>query len=176
MLQPGTPAPPFTLPDQHAAPTALADLLHRGPLILYFYPADFTPGCTREACFIRDLHGELASAGVTVAGVSPQSPDSHARFAQKYSLPFTLLADADKIAARLYGVRGPLGLGVRRATFLIGTDGVIRDALRSDFSIARHEDFVRRALALRAGTGSGAGVDVGTGTGTGTGTGPGAAG
>jgi len=150
MLKPGAIAPAFTLPDQHAAPTSLAELLRRGPLILYFYPADFTPGCTREACFIRDVHAELAGAGLTVAGVSPQSSESHSRFAQRHSLPFTLLADTEKTVARLYGVIAPLGLGVRRATFLIGTDAVIRDALRADFSIARHEEFFRRAVAARS--------------------------
>jgi len=149
MLRPGTRAPDFTLPDQGGTPRPLADLLRPGALILYFYPADFTPGCTREACFVRDLHGELARAGLTVAGVSPQSSDSHARFMEKYQLPFTLLADVGKHVARLYGVRAPLGLGVRRATFLIGSDGIIRDALRADFSIARHEEFVRRAIASR---------------------------
>jgi thioredoxin-dependent peroxiredoxin len=147
MLRPGTPAPPFALPDQSGTSVSLADLLHRGQLILYFYPADFTPGCTREACFIRDQHVGLLRAGVTVAGVSPQSSASHVRFAQRHSLPFTLLADTEKTVARLYGVVAPFGLGVRRASFLIGRDGVIRDAIRADFSIAKHEDFFRRALA-----------------------------
>ena len=148
MLQPGARAPAFTLPDQSGTPRPLAELLRPGALILYFYPADFTPGCTREACFVRDLHAELSGAGLTVAGVSPQSADSHARFVQKHALPFTLLADTQKTVAGLYGVKAPFGLGVRRATFLIGTDGVVRDALRADFSIARHEDFVRRALEI----------------------------
>src|ERR1041385_7117992 len=93
MLAIGSRAPEFTLPDQDDRPVSLTTLLNRGPLILYFYPADFTPGCTREACSIRDLHSELTRAGLTVAGISPQSPESHKRFRTKHNLPFTLLSD-----------------------------------------------------------------------------------
>ncbi len=147
MLTACTHAPDFQAPDQDGHSVTLAGLLSRGALVLYFYPADFTPGCTREACFIRDQHAELATAGLQVVGVSPQAADSHKRFAQKHALPFTLLADTDKALAHAYGVLAPFGLGVRRATFLIGTDGIIQDTLRADFRIRWHEDFIRRALA-----------------------------
>ena len=92
MLAMGSRAPEFTLPDQDDRTISLTTLLNRGPLILYFYPADFTPGCTREACMFRDLHAEILSAGLSVAGVSPQAPDRHTEFREKYKLPFPLLS------------------------------------------------------------------------------------
>ncbi len=151
MLPVGSRAPEFTLPDQNDQSVSLSTLLRHGPLILYFYPADFTPGCTREACNIRDLHSELVQCGLDVAGVSPQSPDSHRRFREKYQLPFTLLADVDKFVVRMYDVLGPLGFGVRRATYLIDQARYIRDAVLADFRIGQHADFIRRAVALSAG-------------------------
>ncbi|HTY94228.1 MAG TPA: peroxiredoxin [Steroidobacteraceae bacterium] len=147
MLAPGNRAPDFTARNQKDEPVTLAGLLKGGPLILYFYPADFTPGCTREACSLRDLHAQLAAARITVAGVSPQSPESHAAFAAKYSLPFTLLCDPEKSLARAYDVVGPLGFGIRRASFLISAAGVIEDAVLADLRIGRHEAFFRKAAA-----------------------------
>ncbi len=144
MLAAGNRAPDFTARNQHDEPVTLADLLKNGPLILYFYPADFTPGCTREACSLRDMHAQLLSAKVTVAGVSPQSTQSHAAFAAKYALPFTLLSDPEKLLVRAYRVSGPLGFGVRRASFLINTAGVIEDVLLADLRIGRHEEFFQR--------------------------------
>jgi thioredoxin-dependent peroxiredoxin len=151
MLRPGARAPQFTLPDHEGREVSLAELLRSGSLVLYFYPADFTPGCTKEACSIRDMHDELADAGLRVAGISPQDSVSHERFRREHRLPFILLADPDKSVVRAYGVDGPLGIGVRRATFLIGRDGVIRDAVLADLRIHRHEAFIRAALdAARA--------------------------
>jgi thioredoxin-dependent peroxiredoxin len=147
MLKRGERAPDFTLPDQDGQQRSLSQLLLAGPLVLYFYPADFTPGCTREACSIRDMHDDIAAAGMRVVGVSPQDAASHARFRARHDLPFTLLADPDKRVARAYGVDGPLGIGVRRATFLIGTDGIIKDTVLADFRVERHEAFIRDALA-----------------------------
>lgn len=151
MIAAGKRAPDFTARNQNDEPVSLADLLQNGPLILYFYPADFTAVCTREACFLRDLHAQLVAARVSVAGVSPQRAQSHAAFAAKYSLPFTLLCDPDKVLARAYDVVGPLGLGVRRASFLIDTSGMIQDAVLADLRIGRHEAFFRKAAgaALR---------------------------
>ena len=147
MLAAGNRAPEFTAQNQNDEPVALADLLRKGPLILYFYPADFTPGCTQEACSLRDLNSQLLAARVSVAGVSPQSPQSHAAFVAKYSLPFTLLSDPDKALARAYDVVGPLGFGIRRASFLITTAGVIEDALLADLRIGRHVEFFRKAAS-----------------------------
>ncbi len=148
MLAIGARAPEFTLPDADGQATSLSNLLRDGPLILYFYPADFTPGCTREACQIRDLHTELDAAGLTVAGVSPQTPESHRAFREKYKLPFTLLADVDRFVIKMYDVRGPFGFGVRRATFLIDQARLIQDAVLADLRIGEHEAFVRTAIAL----------------------------
>lgn len=152
MLAPGERAPDFTLPDQDGRQVTLAQLLEDGPLVLYFYPADFTPGCTREACTIRDMHDEIAEAGMRVVGIAPQDAASHARFREKHDLPFTLLSDPDKTAVRAYGVDGPLGIGVRRATFLVGADGHIVNAVQADLRIGRHEAFIREAIAAAPGS------------------------
>jgi thioredoxin-dependent peroxiredoxin len=149
MLAKGSPAPDFVLKDHFGREQSLTALLGDGPLILYFYPADFTPTCTAEACTLRDLQTELQRAGLRVVGVSPQSVDSHQRFRQKYSLPFTLLADPDKHVIRQYDVDGPLGVSVRRATYLIDQRGTIQDGVLADFRVSRHEDFVRKAVELR---------------------------
>lgn len=148
MLESGSIAPHFALPDQEDRTRALGDLLQPGPLLLYFYPADFTPGCTREACAIRDLHTGLVEFGLRIFGISPQSPDSHRRFRERHALPFDLLCDESKAVIRLYDVDGPLGFGVRRATYLVDPDGVIRDAVLADLRIAQHETFIRNAMAV----------------------------
>ncbi len=150
MLAPGTRAPDFTLPDHEGQDVTLSTLLSEGPLILYFYPADFTPGCTREACSLRDLNDDLVAANLRVVGVSPQDSASHARFREQHKLPFTLLADTNKQAAGLYDVKGPLGLIVRRATYLNNAEGVIEDAVLADLSVDRHEAFVKRAIEAGA--------------------------
>jgi peroxiredoxin Q/BCP len=148
MLAIGARAPEFTLPDHDDRTVSLSTLLNRGPLILYFYPADFTPGCTREACMLRDMHAEILKVGLAVAGVSPQSPERHREFREKYKLPFTLLSDVEKFVVRMYDLNGPLGLGVRRGTYLIDQARVIRSAILADFRISQHEDFVRKATLL----------------------------
>lgn len=148
MLDIGDKVPEFTLPDQNGHDISLTSLLKTGPLILYFYPADFTPGCTKEACSIRDLHREIERAGLTVAGVSPQSPDSHKRFREKHQLPFTLLADEDREVVKLFGVSGLLGFWVQRVTYLIDQNRVIRDRVKAHFSIGEHEEFIRKAVEL----------------------------
>jgi thioredoxin-dependent peroxiredoxin len=150
MIKSGERAPEFTLPDETAKDRSLTELLSSGAIVLYFYPADFTPGCTRQACVLRDLHSEIQQAGLTVVGISPQSPASHAKFKAKYELPFVLLSDQQKTVIKMYGVNGPLGIGVRRASYLIDASRRVRDAVLADFRIARHEDFVRKAIMLRA--------------------------
>jgi len=154
MLKPGTEAPEFTLPDQDGRPRRLTDLIEGNPLILYFYPADFTPGCTREACDLRDVHARILASGLRVVGISPQSPESHRRFRKEHALPFTLLSDEDKAVIKAYDVDGPLGIGVRRATFLIDARRRITDAVLADLMIAKHQAFVERAIAARAGRGA----------------------
>jgi peroxiredoxin Q/BCP len=150
MLAKGAQAPEFELADQDGRRHTLKALLADGPLILYFYPADFTPGCTKEACSFRDLHQELMKAKLRVVGVSPQDVASHRRFADEHSLNFPLLADPDKVAVKAYDVDGPLGFGVRRGTYLIGRDGRIEDAVLADLRIGAHEAFVRNAISSGA--------------------------
>ena len=149
MLKAGERAPEFTLPDETATDRTLTELLSTGAIVLYFYPADFTPGCTRQACVLRDLHEEIQRAGMRVVGISPQSPESHAKFRAKYHLPFVLLSDQHKAVIKMYGVNGPLGMGVRRASYLVDASRRIRDAVLADFMIAKHAEFVRNAIALR---------------------------
>ncbi len=151
MLQVGERAPEFTLPDHTGQDQSLTRLLSGGALILYFYPADFTPGCTSQACALRDLHADIEGSGLHVVGISPQSPETHARFRDKYRLPFTLLSDELKTVIKMYGVNGPLGIGVRRATFLVDAGRRIRAAVLADFRIGRHKDFVRHAIMVRQG-------------------------
>jgi peroxiredoxin Q/BCP len=150
MLKNGTKAPEFSLEDQDGKRQTLKGLLAGGPLILYFYPADFTPGCTKEACSFRDLQTDLLKAKLRVVGVSPQDVESHQRFAAKHDLNFTLLADPDKQAVKAYDLEGPLGFGVRRGTYLIGKDGTILDSVLADLRIGAHEAFVKRALEAGA--------------------------
>jgi peroxiredoxin Q/BCP len=154
MLKAGVEAPDFTLPDSEGQPRRLADLIEGHPLILYFYPADFTPGCTREACDLRDLHARILAAGLRVIGISPQSPESHRRFRDEHALPFMLLSDEHKAAIKAYDVDGPLGIGVRRATFLVDARRRIADAVLADWMIGKHRAFVERAIAARAGRGA----------------------
>jgi thioredoxin-dependent peroxiredoxin len=150
MLKAGERAPEFTLPDDTGTDRTLTELLSGGAIVLYFYPADFTPGCTRQACVLRDLHQEIEKAGLRVVGISPQSPESHAKFRAKYNLPFVLLSDQHKAVIKMYGVNGPLGIAVRRASFLIDGGRRVRDVVLADFMIARHAEFVRKAILLRA--------------------------
>lgn len=126
----GIPAPDFSLPDEAGTIRRLGD--YRGRyLVLYFYPADDTPGCTKEACNFRDDYSAYESAGVVILGVSPDSSKSHAKFQQKYKLPFSLLADQNHALCEEYGVWGPKNFmgrnyeGVLRTTFLIDPDGKI---------------------------------------------------
>jgi peroxiredoxin Q/BCP len=149
MLESGSRAPEFVLENDQGGESSLSDLLQDGPLILYFYPADFTPGCTKEACSIRDIHNDIQAVGLQVAGVSPQDSDSHQRFRDEHDLPFTLLSDPEKVAIKMYDVDGPFGVGVRRATFLISQDRVIQDAMMADVRIGRHKEFIEKAVILR---------------------------
>lgn len=132
-LQPGIPAPGFTLVDENGTSHSLADY-HGQPVVLYFYPKDDTPGCTKEACNFRDDYSAYQEAGVTILGVSPDSPASHRKFKEKYDLPFTLLADEDHAVCELYeawGLKKSYGReyeGVLRTTYVIGADGSILEA------------------------------------------------
>nr|AYM53652.1 ahpC/TSA family protein [Archangium violaceum] len=128
--QTGHPAPDFQLKDQNGNDVKLSRLRGKN-VVLYFYPKDDTPGCTREACDFRDEHSALEAAGAVVLGVSPDDTKSHQKFATKFSLPFPLLADTERQVCDAYGVWGEKSLygrkflGVTRATFLIDTEGKV---------------------------------------------------
>jgi len=153
MLKPGDMAPDFILPNENGDDVSLTELLQPGPIILYFYPADFTPGCTREACTFRDIHDDILRVGLRVVGVSPQDAESHTRFRDEHKLPFTLICDQDKVAIKMYDVDGPLGIGVRRVTYLITQGQKIQDALQADVMINKHREFIKKAIVLRESAG-----------------------
>lgn len=147
MLKIGDPAPDFELPDQDGKPVRLSQRLEHGPVLLYFYPADFTPVCTREACAFRELQPQLQQAGAEIIGISPQDSASHARFRAIYALAFTLLADPNKRIIRVYGCDGPFGFGVKRVSYLIGRDGHIEAAVHAALRVGRHLGLARKVLA-----------------------------
>lgn len=150
MLKKGDQAPEFELVDDQGNIVTLANLLSSGALILYFYPADFTPICTAEACSIRDMHDEILDVDVRVVGVSPQSISSHAKFKDQFKLPFPLLFDEHKTAIKAYGVDGMFGMGVRRATFLINETGLIENLVVSDLFVSSHVKFIKQVIKDRA--------------------------
>lgn len=144
-------APDFTLPDQNGTFHTLSS--YRGkPVVLYFYPKDDTPGCTKEACNFRDDYQEYQKAGVVILGVSPDSVQSHTKFASKYELPFTLLADENHQVCELYGVWGRKKFmgreydGVFRTTFLIDAEGKIKKVFEN-VNPEGHSQEVLAALA-----------------------------
>jgi peroxiredoxin Q/BCP len=144
------PAPDFTLPSDSGESLTLSSL--RGhTIVLYFYPKDDTPGCTKQACGLRDVYGELQGRGATVLGVSPDTEASHSQFREKYGLPFTLLADPEHEVAELYGVwveknmHGRKSMGIKRSTFVIDADGNVAKAMRG-VSPDGHADKVLAAL------------------------------
>ncbi len=135
MLEAGAQAPDFELLDHQGQRIRLRDL--RGKrVVLYFYPRDGTPGCTREACSFRDVYAKLQKAGVVVLGVSPDPPESHARFRERHHLPFPLLSDPEGKVAQAYGawaqktLYGRKRWGVARTTFLVGPDGTVERVWR----------------------------------------------
>jgi thioredoxin-dependent peroxiredoxin len=156
MIEAGQEAPDFTLPDQDGDPTTLSEL--RGaPVVLYFYPRADTPGCTTQACGIRDHRSDYARAGAKVIGVSPDTVYAVAKFAGKHALDFTLLADADHKVAEQYGtwveksMYGKKYMGVARATFLIAPDGTVARVFPK-VSPKTHDDVVLEALSELAQT------------------------
>jgi thioredoxin-dependent peroxiredoxin len=134
MLEAGEPAPDFELTSDAGETVTLSELRGK-PIVLYFYPEDDTPGCTAQACGIRDVYDEFRERGAAVLGVSPDDAASHARFKEKYSLPFTLLADPNHDVAERYGVWGERSsfrrksTGIKRSTFVIDADGRIVQAM-----------------------------------------------
>lgn len=152
-LRPGDAAPDFELADAEGRVWRLSDL--RGTkVVLYFYPADDTPGCTAQACDFRDAHDDFQAGGFVVLGVSPQGADSHRAFSRKFGLGFPLLIDADFAAADAYGVKreepgryGAVALDLRRCTFVVDEAGRIESALY-DVRARGHVEGLKQLLAL----------------------------
>jgi peroxiredoxin Q/BCP len=134
----GDTAPDFTLPSQSGDQVRLRDIVERGPVVLYFYPKDETPGCTAEACGFRDSYEVFREAGAEVVGVSSDSASSHGRFAEKHRLPFTLLSDDGGRIRKRYGVRPTLGILPGRVTYVIDGQGVVRHVFSSQTGVQRH--------------------------------------
>lgn len=152
-LKEGDKAPDFKASDQNGKEVTLNDF--RGKrLILYFYPKDDTPGCTAEACDLRDNHSPLLSKGFSVVGVSPDAVKSHSKFADKYNLPFPLLADTEKKILNAYGVWGPKKFmgraydGVHRTTFIIGPEGLIEKII-TKVDTKNHSDQILSELGMK---------------------------
>ncbi len=153
-IQVGDRAPDFTLPSQSGEPVRLADRLAERVVVLYFYPKDETPGCTAEACAFRDSFEAFTDAGADVVGVSSDSADRHASFADHHQLPFTLLSDQGGRVRRSYGVPATLGVLPGRVTYVIDRTGTVRHVFNSMTNIGRHVgdalDVVRRLQAEQA--------------------------
>ena len=153
-LNPGDKAPDFTLPDQHGDPVTLSSFKGK-TVVLYFYPKADTPGCTTQACGVRDHHDHYAAADAVVLGVSPDAPKKIAKFDDKFSLGFPLLGDEDHAVAEAYGVwvkksmYGREYMGNERTTFVIGPDGKIEQVLRK-VKPGEHDSLVLEALDAAA--------------------------
>jgi thioredoxin-dependent peroxiredoxin len=149
MLKAGDPAPEFTS-TAHTGDVVSSSGLRGKWAVVYFYPADDTPGCTKEACSFRDGYEDFTDAGAVVIGVSAQGEESHRRFAEKHRLPFPLLSDEDGSLAAAFGVRKILGLLPARVTFVIDPGGVVRKVFSSQVRMSAHHD--EALAAIRAGT------------------------
>jgi peroxiredoxin Q/BCP len=141
----GEEATDFTLPDQEGRPVTLSRLRGKN-IVLYFYPKDFSPGCTREACDFRDGYEDFTDAGAIVVGVSGDTVESHKKFIDEYKLPFTLLSDMKGEVRKLYGTYKVLGLFSGRYTFIIDREGIIRHIFTSETDMQKHVDDALRVL------------------------------
>ncbi|BBX73693.1 putative peroxiredoxin [Mycobacterium shinjukuense] len=144
----------FELPDQTGTPRKLSELLSNGPVVLFFYPAAMTPGCTKEACHFRDLAQEFATVGASRVGISADPVAKQAKFAETQHFDYPLLSDTEGIVATQFGVkRGLLGnlMPVKRATFVINTDRKVLNVISNEFSMHAHADKALQTLrALRS--------------------------
>jgi thioredoxin-dependent peroxiredoxin len=145
-LRPGETAPEFELPDQRGEPVSLTSLLANGPVVLFWYPAAMTTGCTRESCHFRDLAAEFAEVGAQRVGISADEPEKQAEFDEKHDLGYPLLSDPDRAVASAYGVKRPGPLMNKRTTFVIDADGTIRDVISSEINMNAHADKALAAL------------------------------
>jgi peroxiredoxin Q/BCP len=152
-MKTGDTAPDFELPDQNGTPRTLSTLLADGPVVLFFYPAAMTAGCTREACHFRDVADEFAAVGAQRVGISTDAVDKQAKFAGMHGFDYPLLSDADGTVAAQFGVkRGLLGklMPVKRTTFVIDTDRRVLDVIGSEFNFNSHADKALATLRARS--------------------------
>lgn len=141
----------FSLPDEHGTPRSLAELLGAGPVVLYFYPAAMTKGCTVESCHFRDLAAEFAALGAQRVGISADGVEQQRKFSDLHGFDFPLLSDADGVVARRFGVRRSFGpLPVRRWTFVIDTDRRVLGVVKSETRMSVHADRALEVLRARA--------------------------
>lgn len=149
-MQAGDQIPDFELPDQTGTPRKLSALLADGPVVLFFYPAAMTSGCTKEACHFRDLAAEFAEVGAQRVGISLDRVDKQKQFADKHSFDYPLLADTDGTVARVFGVKRAIGLlKVKRNTFVIGTDQSLIAEISSETNMDKHADEALQVLRAR---------------------------
>jgi peroxiredoxin Q/BCP len=145
-MRKGDVVPDFTLPDQTGTPRTLSGFLANGPVVLFFYPAAMTYGCTKESCHFRDMAGEFAAVGAQPVGISADGVDKQKQFDEKESLGFPLLSDSDRtVASQLGAKRGISFLPNKRVTYVIDTDRIILDVFHTEVSMGAHAD---KALAL----------------------------
>lgn len=151
-MKPGDKVSDFELPDETGTPRHLKEFLDKGPVVLFFYPAAMTYGCTRESCHFRDLKSEFAAVGAQRIGISADGVDKQKQFSDKHSFDFPLLSDPDKKVAATFGVkRGPAFLPNKRTTFVIEADGTVLDVISSEVNMSSHADRALKALAARSG-------------------------
>ncbi|MEX2080584.1 MAG: peroxiredoxin [Dehalococcoidia bacterium] len=147
MLKQGTTAPDFEATLDDGTPFKLSQALADRAVVLYFYPRDFTPGCTRQACAFRDNFEAITEAGATIIGVSTDSLGSHASFKDRFDLPFPLIADGNREVIDAYDARGLFGISTARVTYVIARDGLIQRTIRHDLRVDQHVPEVLEALA-----------------------------
>ena len=150
-MQRGDVVPDFTLPDQTGAPRQLSGFLANGPVVLFFYPAAMTYGCTKESCHFRDMAGEFAAVGAQPVGISADAVEKQKQFSDKYSFDFPLLSDPDRQVAEIFGVKRGGGLvPVKRNTFVIDTDRKVIGVIKSELSMQKHADHALEVLRERS--------------------------
>jgi peroxiredoxin Q/BCP len=142
----GSVAPDFTLPSQSGQMMSLEDFIGKKPVVLFFYPKDGTPGCTKEVCAFRDNFEEFGKLDAQVIGMSSDSVESHRSFAEKHNLSFTLLSDEGAKVRKLYGVPNTFGLFPGRVTYVIDREGIVRNIFSSQISVENHVEEALKAL------------------------------
>ena len=146
----GDTAPDFELPDETGTKRKLSELAAAGPVVLFFYPAAMTSGCTKESCHFRDLAGEFAAVGAQRVGISGDSVDKQREFADKHSFGYPLLSDVDRSVATAYGVKRGFGITpVKRSTFVIDTDLTVLAVIKSEINMNKHADEALEVLRGR---------------------------